>query len=300
MNPTKTLQAIQTHKKLRETLLDQTDLEHIPLGNKITRIAINHTGYLKLAQHYQLTHKTTEKQRIRENNATTWIFTIQAQTPEGTKATTTATCTTNEPNITSEHDCLRTAQIRATNQAISTLIDYGAKSAEEYTQNNTTKQTNTPPEQTQPEQPSTPQSPNLERITTTLTANGINPKTLQINETDTETTITTDNPTTHLHTILTHLGATHKDNTYTIPHPTPHIWTIQWKTRDKQPIPENPDWAWAYIYNPDNTIIPEHRELVEYLQQHGKLVKQGYTLSLGGRDKRLLQLRRNKAGKQPG
>ena len=289
------IQTIQNHTKLVETLLEQTDKQHIQLGNKITRTAINHQGYLKLAQHYEITITTKEKQRIHTENTITWIFTVKATTPEGNTTTATACATTTEPNIDTEHTCLRTAQIRATNNAISTLIDYGAKSAEEYTQNYPPKQDQLPTKQ-----PSPTQSRNHERITTTLAANGIDPNTITITETTEATKITTQNPTEHLHTILTHLGATHQDNTYTIPHPTPHIWTINWKTRDKQPIPEDPEWAWAYAYNPDNTLIPEHRELVEYLQQNGKLDKKGYTITLGGRDKRLLQLRKNKVGKKPG
>ena len=289
-----TQQTIHNHQQLKKTLLDQTDLEHISLGNKITKQVINHQGYLKLAQHYEITHKTIEKQRITTDTTITWIFTVQAQTPEGTQATATASCTTDEPNIQTENECLRTAQIRATNRAISTLIDYGAKSAEEYIPKPPTKPTQTHPT---PEQTQNPLSPNMERITTTLQANGIDPKTLTITETPEAIKITTNNPTEHLHTILTHLGATHRDNTYTIPAPTPYIWTIKWLTRDKQPITDQPDWAWAYIYNPDGTIIPEHQELVTYLQQHGTLSKDGYTARLGGRDKQLLQLRRDKVKK---
>jgi len=293
-------QNIETHRELREAILEPTDYRTIPQDNKQNINALTHTAYQKLAKAYNITQETQDKHRETNQNTYTWHFTVQATTPNGQKATGEGCCTNTEPGIHTEHDTKTQAHIRAINRAISNLIDYGTKSAEEYS--------SAPQIKDKPHEP----SEETTRIITTLEANGYNPNTFQITEQTDSTSIKPLNMENweSIDKILKHLNATWNQQTqqWIIPHdptnqptePQHHIWTIAWKTRDKQPIQDQPEWAWAYAYNTDGTHIPEHQQLVQHIEQNGPIQTEGYTVSLGGRGKKLLQLRQNKGDKKPG
>ncbi|MFH0850541.1 MAG: hypothetical protein V1924_06350, partial [Candidatus Bathyarchaeota archaeon] len=72
------------------------------------------------------------------------------------------------------------------------------------------------------------------------------------------------------------------------------LWAIEWKLKGGEPAPRDTEWAWAFAYNQDGDYIPELKPRVQYLEQYGALEDQGYTVTLGGRDKNLLNLKKNK------
>ena len=75
------------------------------------------------------------------------------------------------------------------------------------------------------------------------------------------------------------------------------IWAVDWKLKGGEPAPRDASWAWAFAYNQDGDYIPELKSRVQYLEQYGWLEAQGYTVTLGGRDKNLLNLKKNKEAK---
>lgn len=71
---------------------------------------------------------------------------------------------------------------------------------------------------------------------------------------------------------------------------------IDWKKKGSEPArPEDP-WAWAFAYDQDGPLRDETRQLVQEIERYGKVEVSGYEITLGGRDKRLLN--RKKLGSQ--
>lgn len=50
----------------------------------------------------------------------------------------------------------------------------------------------------------------------------------------------------------------------------------------------NDGWAWGFGYTQDGGILPENLKLMQALDRYGKVRVGQYEISLGGRDKRLL------------
>ncbi len=66
---------------------------------------------------------------------------------------------------------------------------------------------------------------------------------------------------------------------------------IDWKRSNKQgggPASPSDGWAWAFGYNQDGTIRRETMQLIQALKQYGKVIIDGFEISLSGQDKRLL------------
>jgi len=75
-----------------------------------------------------------------------------------------------------------------------------------------------------------------------------------------------------------------------------NIWDVDWRLKGGDPAPRDTSWAWAFAYN-DGDYIPELKPLVQYLEQYGALEAQGYTVTLGGHNKSLLNRKKNKEAK---
>jgi len=67
---------------------------------------------------------------------------------------------------------------------------------------------------------------------------------------------------------------------------------IKWMKRGKQPAAPGDKWAWAFAYSRDGGVLPETRRLVEAIKRHGKVEVEGFEITLGGRDGKLLNRRK--------
>lgn len=63
---------------------------------------------------------------------------------------------------------------------------------------------------------------------------------------------------------------------------------VEWLTKDKQPAGPNTPWAWAFSTTKDGGLRRETLQLVQALEQYGKVRIGKYEISLGGRDGNLL------------
>lgn len=75
-----------------------------------------------------------------------------------------------------------------------------------------------------------------------------------------------------------------------------NLHLLDWKIKDSKPASEADPWAWAFAYTRDGDLLDAARQLVQEIQRYGKVEVSGYEVTLGGRDKRLLN--RNKIGSQ--
>ncbi len=70
-----------------------------------------------------------------------------------------------------------------------------------------------------------------------------------------------------------------------------NIWGVEWKLSNRQgggrASPEA-GWAWGFGYDQDGVFLPEAERLIELIQRYGKIRVGQYEITLGGRDKRLL------------
>ena len=69
---------------------------------------------------------------------------------------------------------------------------------------------------------------------------------------------------------------------------------ITWKLKDSELAGPNDPWAWAFAYDQDGSVLPEASALLEAIKRDGKVLVGGYEISLGGRDKNLLNRKRVK------
>jgi len=63
---------------------------------------------------------------------------------------------------------------------------------------------------------------------------------------------------------------------------------IEWRTRDNQAASLGDKWSWAFGYDQNGDHKPESRELVQRIEQYGRVEMDGFEMTLSGRDKRLL------------
>jgi hypothetical protein len=71
-----------------------------------------------------------------------------------------------------------------------------------------------------------------------------------------------------------------------------NLQLIDWRTKGGEPAGEHEPWAWAFAYGQDGALKDETRQLVKDIQRSGKVQVDGYEITLGGRDKNLLNRRR--------
>jgi len=69
---------------------------------------------------------------------------------------------------------------------------------------------------------------------------------------------------------------------------------IAWQKKLGEPASLGDPWAWAFAYNLDDTYRPESKTLVQAIEQTGKVVIDGYEMTLSGRDNRLLNRKKQK------
>lgn len=66
---------------------------------------------------------------------------------------------------------------------------------------------------------------------------------------------------------------------------------IKWLDKNRDPAPMQTQWAWAYAFDTKGEIHPECEALYNEVQRYGEVHTQGFIISLGGRDKQLLNKR---------
>ena len=69
---------------------------------------------------------------------------------------------------------------------------------------------------------------------------------------------------------------------------------IDWMGKGSVPVSTGDPWAWAFAYEQDGEYKPESKALVQRIEQYGKVEMDGYEMTLGGRDKRLLNRKKLK------
>ena len=77
---------------------------------------------------------------------------------------------------------------------------------------------------------------------------------------------------------------------------------IDWKRANKAgggAAGPSDGWAWAFAYTPDGGIRQETSQLVAALELYGKVLVDGFEISLAGRDGNLLNRKRGGGGKKP-
>jgi len=66
---------------------------------------------------------------------------------------------------------------------------------------------------------------------------------------------------------------------------------IEWKKSNRDgggPAGPNDGWAWAFAYDQDGEVLQETTKLLQALEQYGAVRVGQYEITLGGRDKNLL------------
>ena len=75
-----------------------------------------------------------------------------------------------------------------------------------------------------------------------------------------------------------------------------NLHAINWRTKDNHTADEDEPWAWAHAYHREGGLRDEARQLVQEIERYDKVEVKGYMITLGGRDKKLLN--RTKIGSQ--
>ena len=76
--------------------------------------------------------------------------------------------------------------------------------------------------------------------------------------------------------------------------PSINVMDIPWLKKGSEPASPYDPWAWAFAYDFDGDVFPETEELLEAIKRDGKVQVDGYEISLGGRDKNLLNRKKLK------
>lgn len=71
---------------------------------------------------------------------------------------------------------------------------------------------------------------------------------------------------------------------------------IKWLDKQRTPAPLDAPWSWTYVYDIDGEIHPEVEPLYNEICMCGEVHTQGFIITLGGNDKRLLSKRIAKEG----
>lgn len=77
-----------------------------------------------------------------------------------------------------------------------------------------------------------------------------------------------------------------------------NIRLLDWKLKGSEPATEQSSWAWAFAYDQEGFILDAARQLVQEIERYGKVEVNGYEITLGGRDKRLLNRKKLKDGRR--
>ena len=69
---------------------------------------------------------------------------------------------------------------------------------------------------------------------------------------------------------------------------------IIWWDKDMNEVSTGAKWSWAFAYNQDGSYKDESKALVQRIEQYGRVEMDGYEMTLSGRDKRLLNRKKQK------
>ena len=67
-----------------------------------------------------------------------------------------------------------------------------------------------------------------------------------------------------------------------------NVRAIDWRTKENQPAGEEDPWAWAFAYHRGGPVLDETRQILQEIERTGKVEVSGYEITIGGRDKKLL------------
>ncbi|MFH2110393.1 MAG: hypothetical protein ABIJ47_03920 [Candidatus Bathyarchaeota archaeon] len=287
------------------------------------------SAWRKLGRFYGVSTEIVEKTKEpHPDGSYTWHYTVKA-TASGVTQDGEGSCTSTEKGGKSEHDTRATAHTRAKSRAISDLIGFGQVSAEEYhnyeEDAEPRKQVEAEAKPVEPERkgnaapntakPETPiVDPAEETVKATLTANDLDTDHLLIVRygnvvrvepeegfgvwDDYDRVLKLLKAKWSDEELRWEIPAKNLEHLTDAPGPEPEepvydIWAIDWKLKGGESAPRGTSWAWAFAYN-DGDYIPEIKPLIQFIEQYGQLEAEGYTVTLGGRDKNLLNLKKNK------
>jgi len=316
-------------------VVQESDYARIPVrrqvsGRWVTEYvdAPKKSAWRKLARFYGVSTEIVEKHReTHPDGSYTWHYTVRASAG-GVSTDGEGSCTSTEKGGRSEHETRATAHTRAKSRAISDLIGFGQVSAEEYG----TYEGDLPPKPVEaaavvtqtPEEPRAEPRPEPgmkvkpeaaaaeDTVRATLAANGLDTGSLLIyryaNVVRVEPQPGSEDQWEKCDRVIKLLKGTWIDDQLSWEVPAEHlappvaepsldIWAAEWKVKGGDPAPRDAAWAWAFAYTRDGDYLPETRALVKHLEQHGAYEADGYTVTLGGRDKNLLNLKKNKEAK---
>ncbi|MFH2111738.1 MAG: hypothetical protein ABIJ47_10830 [Candidatus Bathyarchaeota archaeon] len=318
-------------------VIQESDYARIPQrkqvdGKWITEYvdAPKKSAWRKLGRFYGVSTMIVEKNKeTHQDGSYTYHYTVKA-TAGGVSQDGEGSCTSTEKGGKSEHDTRATAHTRAKSRAISDLIGFGQVSAEEYSSYEddlppkpveaTAKAVNpTPPAKAEPQAEKPIVDPAEETVKATLKANDLDTGHLLIVRYGDVVRVEPEEGFgvwDDYDRVLRLLKATwiNEELRWEIPaenlgHPTDSpkpepeepvydLWAVDWKLKGGEPAPRDTSWAWAFAYTRDGDYVPEVKPLVQFIEQYGQLEAEGYTVTLGGRDKNLLNLKKNKEAKK--
>ncbi|GAH84336.1 unnamed protein product, partial [marine sediment metagenome] len=73
-----------------------------------------------------------------------------------------------------------------------------------------------------------------------------------------------------------------------------NINLLDWKNKYNDPARDDDAWAWAFSRNYEGGLLPAAEQLVQEIERYGKVEIDGYELTLGGKDKTLLNRKKLK------
>jgi hypothetical protein len=315
-------------------VIQESDYARIPVrrqvgGRWITEYvdAPKKSAWRKLARFYGVSTEIMEKSKeVHKDGSFTYHYSVRASAC-GVNTEGEGSCTSTEKGGRSEHETRATAHTRAKSRAISDLIGFGQVSAEEYS----TYEDDPPPKPVKAETHVVEPAPMAKAETSaekpvvdtaektvrdTLTVNGLGTDYVLIYRYGDIVRVEPQpgfpDRWGDFNRVLRLLKAVWIDESlwWEVPagdleHLTDSedeelvydIWGVDWKLKGGEPALRDSSWAWAFAYTQDGDYVQELKPLVQYLEQYGSLETQGYTVTLGGRDKSLLQLKKNKEAK---
>lgn len=73
---------------------------------------------------------------------------------------------------------------------------------------------------------------------------------------------------------------------------------IDWRTKGNEAARDDDPWSWAFGYTETGQLRDETRQLIAEIERYGKVEVNGYEITLGGRDKRLLNRKKLGTGRR--
>lgn len=67
-----------------------------------------------------------------------------------------------------------------------------------------------------------------------------------------------------------------------------NIHALGWKNKYSDPAHDDNAWAWAFSRDREGQVLDAARQLLQEIERYGKVEVDGYEITLGGKDKTLL------------